>query len=182
MDTDTEEPQACTKWPLSPATLANLRRIRDHIVHMDEATGGWTWKGEARHTGFSIHFKYAQKVEDFQDSLRQLNLVSEGPALILDALERLELAHEAQTAAWVTFDPARPTVGHLPPVHDGLGLEHGKVGSDPVWVFDVRHRVVILARWTQRPGDAYTGWWTDLMGQDVHVGWWSPLGTPEPPG
>ncbi len=47
--------------PWSPAELAVMREMVDLLLSLDETTGGWTGKIDARPTGFSLYIKFDRR-------------------------------------------------------------------------------------------------------------------------
>lgn len=47
--------------PWSPEEIAVMRGMVEHLLVLDDITGGWTTKIDARQTGFSLHVKFDRK-------------------------------------------------------------------------------------------------------------------------
>lgn len=83
------------KWPLDDRQKTNIRGVGEQIKEIDDLTGGWTCKAEARRTGLSLYVRFEKKV-DVTVSMRFLNMLESSPGMLVDACERLLAAAEAQ--------------------------------------------------------------------------------------
>lgn len=85
--------------PEDPARLlANTQRLIDDLTAFDDAIGPYTAKSDARGTGFSLHVKFANKVDVMTVAVRFANLMAGGPGLLISALRQLE-AHLIEAEA-----------------------------------------------------------------------------------
>lgn len=82
------------EWPMTDESVEKLREIVRTVEALDEATGGWTMKCDARQTGMSLYFTWAKKV-DVTTTLQYANATENAPGLLMDACNRLIKAHEA---------------------------------------------------------------------------------------
>lgn len=83
------------EWPLDAKGRENIKRIRDEIVALDGRIGGWTTKSQARQTGLSMHFRFENKVDLMETTLKFMGLIEKAPGMLVDALDRLLAAAEA---------------------------------------------------------------------------------------
>lgn len=82
---------------LTEAEVDGLRRIVASIERLDDETGGWSSKFDARKTGFSMHVRWQQPV-DVMATMEFVNLMEQAPGLLLTAAKKL-LAANTQAAA-----------------------------------------------------------------------------------
>lgn len=70
----------------------NVRASLEKLKNIDEATGGWTVKTDARQTGCSMHIKFDNKT-DVLTTLQFANMLQLAPGMLANAL-RLLLGEE----------------------------------------------------------------------------------------
>lgn len=81
-------------WPLTDERVAKIRTLRDQINETWDAIGEWTTKTEARQTGFSMHVRFENRVDVLKTTARWVNLMEQGPAMLLEAIGKLLAAHD----------------------------------------------------------------------------------------
>lgn len=98
--------EAADHQPLNDAARARIRGVIDALVKMEETTGGFTSKVDARQTGCSVHVRFENKV-GVNTSLDFWQQIVESPAMLADACRRL-LAADAALSSLGDEAPARP--------------------------------------------------------------------------
>ena len=83
--------------PWGPMERAALREIVAQLDSLDETTGGWTAKLDARQTGFSLHIRFDKKV-DIMKSLEAAAVFEHGPEKLCQIVNRIVGQLESEAA------------------------------------------------------------------------------------